>query len=71
MSKLELFKVTFFTVGTGLFVGILVYNLFEINFYDSKALLNLFIKSITTSVSVGLILGIINAVFEIILINKK
>lgn len=69
--KIELFKITFCSITTGLFVGLLVYNFFDIDFSNSKSLLDLFIRCLITSFFVGLVLGILNAVFEIALMNRK
>jgi formate-dependent nitrite reductase membrane component NrfD len=65
MTKSFYFKVTFLAISAGLFTGLLVYGLFDIDYTNSKELSNLFLKSLFTSISTGLILGIINMYLKI------
>ncbi|KUJ53381.1 hypothetical protein [Chryseobacterium sp. JAH] len=65
------FKMTFISVSTGLFAGILVFGLFDIDFSDKEALKNLFLKSLVIAVGTGLILGILNMFLKIGNFQKK
>lgn len=56
---------TFISVSAGLFAGILVFGLFDIDFSDGEALKNLLLKSLVIAVGTGLILGILNMFFKI------
>ncbi len=70
-NKIEIFKTTFCSTTLSIYLGLLVYSLFEIDFSNSISLIELFIKSISTSVSSGLILGVLNAAFSDTLIKHK
>lgn len=59
------FKITFIPISAGLFAGILVFGLFDIDFSDREALKNLLLKSLVIAVGTGLILGILNMFFKI------
>lgn len=65
------FKQTFLSITVGLFAGILVYGLFDIDFSNSEALKILLLKSLVTAVGTGLILGILNMFFKIGNFQKK
>jgi hypothetical protein len=65
------FKMTFISVSAGLFAGILVFGLFDIDFSDGEALKNLFLKSLVIAVGTGLILGILNMFFKICNFQNK
>ncbi|HCQ13739.1 hypothetical protein [Flavobacterium sp.] len=71
MNRFFYFKVTFLSITAGLFAGILVYGLFDIDFSDSEALTQLLLKSFVTAVGTGLILGILNMFFKIGNFQKK
>lgn len=71
MSRLFYFKVTFLSISVGLFVGILVYGLFDIDFSNSEALKTLVLKSLATGVGTGFILGVLNMFFKIGNFPKK
>lgn len=71
MDRLFYFKVTFLSISTGLFVGILVYGLFDIDFSNSEALKTLVLKSLATGVGTGFILGVLNMFFKIGNFPKK
>lgn len=71
MNRLFYFKVTFLSISVGLFVGILVYGLFDIDFSNSEALKTLVLKSLATGVGTGFILGILNMFFKIGNFPKK
>ena len=71
MSRLFYFKVTFLSISAGLFVGILVYGLFDIDFSNSEALKTLVLKSLATGVGTGFVLGILNMFFKIGNFPKK
>ena len=60
MSKLFFFKVTFLAISVGLFTGMVVFGLFDLNFSDNAAILNLLGKSLFIALVVGLVLGVIN-----------
>lgn len=70
-SRFFYFKVTFLLITAGLFTGILVYGLFDIDFSNSEALKMLLLKSLVTAVGTGLILGILNMFFKIGNFQKK
>lgn len=65
MSKFFYFKVTFLSISAGLFAGIFVYGLFDINFSDSEAIIRLLLKSLATAIGTGLVLGLLNMYFKI------
>ncbi len=65
MNRFFYFKVTFLSITTGLFVGLVVYGLFDIDFSNGHALSNLFIKSFVTAIVTGLVLGILNILLKI------
>ena len=71
MNRFYYFKVTFLSITAGLFAGILVYGLFDIDFSNSEALKTLLLKSLITAVGTGLILGILNMFFKIGNFQKK
>ena len=71
MDRLSYIVVTFLSISTGLFVGILVYGLFDIDFSNSEALKTLVLKSLATGVGTGFILGILNMFFKIGNFPKK
>jgi xanthosine utilization system XapX-like protein len=64
MSNSSRFKIAFFAMSAGIFVGTLVYGLFEVDFSDKEALLKLFLKSLITGVVSGLVLGLLNMFFK-------
>lgn len=65
MKRFFYFKITFLTISTGLFVGMLVYGLFDIDFSNNKELTKLLLKSFFTSILTGLMLGILNMFLKI------
>lgn len=71
MNRLLYFKVTFLSITAGLFAGILVYGLFDLDFSNSEALTKLLLKSFVTAAGTGLILGVLNMFFKIGNFEKK
>lgn len=71
MNRFYYFKVTFLSISAGLFAGILIYGLFDVDFSHREALTKLFFKSIVTAIGTGLILGILNMFFKIGNFQKK
>jgi hypothetical protein len=71
MNKLFYFKVTFLSISAGLFAGILVYGLFDVDFSSNQALTNFLFKSFGTAIGTGLVLGILNMFFKIGNFPKK
>jgi hypothetical protein len=71
MNRFFYFKVTFLSVTAGLFAGILVYGLFEVDFSNSKAITTLLLKSLVTAAATGFILGLLNMYFKIGNFQKK
>ena len=65
MNKYFYFKATFLSINGGLFTGLLVYGLFDIDFSNKAAILNLIIWSLFVSVVAGAILGVLNMYFKI------
>lgn len=65
MNKLFYFKVTFLSISAGLFVGLFVYGLFDVDFSNSQEMTKLFLKSLATGVGTGLVLGILNMFLKI------
>lgn len=65
MTKFYYFKVTFIATTAGIFAGMLVYGLFDVDFSNSKALTDLVLKSFLTAITGGLVLGIINMFFKL------
>jgi len=71
MSKWFYFKIAFFSISAGLFVGLFVYGLFDIDFSNSQAIMKLLLKSLATGIGTGLVLGILNVFFKIDNFPKK
>jgi hypothetical protein len=71
MNRFFYFKVTFLSVTAGLFAGILVFGLFDIDFSNTDAITKLLLKSLVTAIGTGLVLGILNMFFKIGNFNKK
>lgn len=65
MTKYFYFKVTFLSISAGIFAGLFVYGLFDINFSDSAAIITLLLKSLATGIATGFVLGILNMFFKI------
>ncbi len=71
MNRFFYFKVTFLSVTAGLFAGILVFGLFDIDFSNTNAITKLLLKSLVTAVGTGLVLGTLNMFFKIGNFQKK
>lgn len=71
MNKFFYFKVTFSSISAGLFVGALVYGLFDVDFSNREALTKLLLKSFMAAVITGLIMGLLNMYFRIGNFQKK
>lgn len=71
MNKFFYFKVTFLSISAGLFTGMLVYGLFDVDFSNTESILKLVLKSLVTAIGTGLILGILNMFFKIGNFQKK
>ena len=65
------FKVTFLSLSAGIFVGMVFYGIFDINFSNSEELSKLLWKSFVTAIGTGLIMGILNMFFKIGNFPKK
>ena len=65
MNRFFYFKVTFLSITAGLFAGMLVYGLFDVDFSNNEALIKLLLKSLFTAIGTGLIMGILNMFFKI------
>ena len=65
MTRFYYFKVTFLSISAGLFSGMVVYGLFDVDFSTKEALIKLISKSLFTAIGTGLIMGILNMVFKI------
>jgi hypothetical protein len=71
MNKFFYFKVTFLSISAGLFTGMLVYGLFDVDFSNTDSIMKLVLKSLVTAIGTGLILGILNMFFKIGNFQKK
>jgi ABC-type Fe3+ transport system permease subunit len=71
MNKFFYFKVTFLAVSLGLFVGLFVYGLFDIDLSNSDEIVKLITKSLATGIITGLIMGILNMFLNIGNFHKK
>jgi hypothetical protein len=71
MNRFFYFKVTFLQISAGLFVGALVYGLFDVDFSNREALTKLLLKSFMVAVFTGLIMGLLNMYFKIGNFQKK
>lgn len=71
MNRFFYFKVTFLSVTAGLFAGILVFGLFDIDFSNTDAITRLLLKALVTAIGTGLVLGILNMFFKIGNFQKK
>jgi hypothetical protein len=71
MNRFFYFKVTFLSITAGLFAGMLVYGLFDVDFSNTEALTKLLWRSLVTSIATGLTLGILNMFFKIGNFQKK
>lgn len=56
---------TFLAISAGLFVGTIVYGLFDLDFTRNEALTKLFLKALFTATATGFILGLLNTVFKL------
>ena len=65
------FKVTFLLITTGLFAGMLVFGMFDVDFSNKAAILKLILKSLVTAIGIGLIMGFLNMFFKIGNFQKK
>ena len=65
MNKFFYFKVTFLSITAGLFAGLVVYGLFDVDFSSTEALKTLFFRSLLIAVVTGLIMGLLNMFFQI------
>ena len=65
MNKFSYFKVTFIAIFSGLFIGVIVYELFDVDFSNNEALLIVFKKAFFVAFFVGLCMGILNMFFKI------
>lgn len=65
MNKFYYFKVAFLSISAGLFVGIFIYGLFDINFSNDESILKLLLNSIAIGIITGLALGILNISLKI------
>jgi len=65
MNRFFYFKVTFLSVTAGLFAGIVVFGLFDVDFSNTDAITKLLLKSLVTAIGTGLVLGILNMFFKI------
>lgn len=70
-SRFFYFKMTFLAISSGLFSGILIFGLFDIDFSDTEALKKLLLKSLVTAVGTGFILGVLNMFFKMGNFKKK
>lgn len=71
MNRFFYFKVTFLSISAGLFVGALVYGLFDVDFSNNEALLKLLWRSFFLAIGTGLIMGILNMFFKISNFQKR
>jgi hypothetical protein len=53
MNRFFYFKVTFLSISAGLFVGALVYGLFDVDFSNNEALLKLLWRSLFMAIGTG------------------
>jgi xanthosine utilization system XapX-like protein len=65
MNRFFYFKVTFLSISAGLFVGALVYGLFDVDFSNNEALVKLLWRALFMAIGTGLIMGILNMFFKI------
>lgn len=65
MNRFFYFKVTFLAITAGLFAGLFVYGLIGLIFFDEGNIEMLLLKSLVTSLTTGLLLGILNMFFKI------
>ncbi len=65
MNKFFYFKVTFLAISAGLFAGMLVYGLFDLDFSNSEPLKKLLLKSLMVALGTGFIMGLLNMFFKI------
>mgnify|MGYP000468074852 CR=1 FL=1 len=71
MNRFFYFKVTFLSNAAGIFAGMVVYGIFDIDFSNSEELTKLLWKSFVTAIGIGLIMGILNMFFKIGNFQKK
>ncbi len=65
MNRFHYFKITFLAISAGLFVGTIVYGLFDLDFTQNEALTKLILKALFTATATGMILGLLNMVFKL------
>lgn len=56
---------TFLSISAGLFAGLLIYGLFDIDFSNKEAWIQLLLKSLVAALLTGLVLGFLNMYFKI------
>ena len=71
MNKFFLFKITFLSTTVGIFTGVLIYGLFDVDFSNTYSIIELVLKSMAIAIGTGLILGILNTIFKFQTSNKK
>lgn len=71
MNRFFYFKVTFLSISAGIFVGMLVYGIFDIDFSNNEAIKKMLFKSLVMAVGTGLIMGLLNMFFKIDIFKRK
>jgi hypothetical protein len=65
MNRFFYFKVTFSAIALGLFAGLLIYGLLDVDFSNRNSVTKWFLKAFLTAIGTGLVLGILNMFFKI------
>ena len=71
MNRFFYFKVAFLSISAGIFAGMLVYGIFDIDFSNNEVIKKLLLKSLVMAVGTGLIMGLLNMFFKIGNFKKK
>lgn len=65
MSNFSYFKLTFIAIFSGIFIGVIVYQLFDVDFSNNEALVNVLKKAFFVAFFVALFMGILNMIFKV------
>lgn len=65
MSRFYFFKISFVTISAGLFVGTIVYGLFDLDLSNKEDIIKLILKALFSAICTGFFLGVLNILFKI------
>jgi hypothetical protein len=65
------FKTTFLSITAGIFAGMFIYGLFDIDISNARAVGGVALRSFAVAVITGVLLGLANMYFKVDLAKKK